>query len=141
MTSTGLMRPIAVDGLNDLRKAAKAIGDGSEKELRPALNEAAQIVVNVAQRRVPVRTGAARKSIGVASTGNKMRIKAGGTKAPYFPWLDYGGKTGRNRSVSRPFERHGRYLYPAFWSQYDNIRRLLEKRLTEFIESKGLEIT
>lgn len=141
MSTTGLYQPIRIQGLNELRKQAKQIGDGAEKELRPALNEAAQIVVNVAQRRVPVRTGTARKSIGVASTGNKMRIKAGGTKAPYFPWLDYGGKTGRNRSVSRPFERHGRYLYPAFWSQYDNVGRLLEKRLTEFIESKGLEIT
>lgn len=141
MSSTDLFEPIRVDGLNQLRKSLKDAGEGAEKELRPALNDAAQIVVNVAQRRVPSITGTARKSIGVASTGNKVRVKAGGTKAPYFPWLDYGGRTGKHGSVVRPFDKGGRYLYPAYGQERANIMRVLEKRITGIIEAKGLGVS
>ena len=140
MSSTALMAPLQITGLNDLRKTLKAAGEGAEKEIRPALNEAAAIIVRVAQPRIPVMTGAARKSVRVSSTGNKVRVTAGGTRAPHFPWLDYGGKVGRNKTVSRPFIRHGRYIYPAYAAQYTNIMRMIEKRITEVIERNGLDV-
>jgi hypothetical protein len=108
--------------------------------MRPVLNEVAQIVVNVARRRIPVVTGAARNSVRVASTGTKVRVQAGGSRAPYYPWLDYGGRVGRNRSVARPWDPGGRYLYPAYGSQRANILALLDKRVTALIEAKGLAV-
>lgn len=138
---TDLFEPIRVDGLNALRKSLKDAGEGAEKEIRPALNDAAQIVVNVAQRRIPVLTGAARKSVRVSSTGNKVRVSAGGTRAPYYPWLDYGGRTGIRGSVVRPFDKGGRYLYPAYGQERANIMRVLEKRIVAIIEAKGLGVT
>jgi hypothetical protein len=141
MASTDLFHPIQVDGLNQLRKSLKAGGEGAEKEIRPALNEAAGIVVRVAQGRMPSLTGAARRSVRVSSTSNKVRVTAGGSRAPYYPWLDYGGRTGRGGSIVRPFDKGGRYLYPAYGAQRKNIMALLEKRIVAVIERNGLDVT
>jgi hypothetical protein len=55
--------------------------------------------------------------------------------------LDYGGKTGRNKSINRPFIRGGRYIYPAYEAEYPNIMRLLDKRLRDLAATKGIEVT
>lgn len=136
---TDLVQPLRISGLREIQKALKDLDGESQKELRTALNEGAQIVVNVAQRRVPVLTGAARSSIRATSGQREARVSAGGKKAPYLPWLDYGGKVGRNRSVVRPFIKGGRYLYPAYESQHDNVLRLIRKRLTDLLAKKGIE--
>lgn len=130
---------IRVSGLKELQKSLKAIDAG--KELRPALNEVAQVVVNIARPRIPQRSGLARASLRAASTATAARVQAGGSRAPYYPWLDYGGKTGRGKSIARPFERHGRYIYPAYWSQQANIQKMLETRIAKVIEANGLEVT
>ncbi len=148
---TDLVAPIRVSGLREVQKALKELDGESQKELRLTLNEAAGIVVRVAQRRTPVLTGAARSSIRATSGQRESRVSAGGRKAPYFPWLDYGGTTGRGHagksgnagfsagSVKRPFLKGGRYIYPAYSDQYANIRRLLDKRLNALLQSKGIE--
>lgn len=135
-----LMQPIRVTGLREVQKALKELDGQSQKELRLALNDAAQIIVNVAQRKVPTVTGAARASIRATSGQREARVSAGGRKAPYLPWLDYGGSTGRDRSVKRPFLRGGRYIYPAYEEQHTNVMRLLEKRITDLMESKGIDV-
>lgn len=136
-----LVQPIRVAGLREVQKALKDLDGESQKELRLTLNEAAGIVVRGAQRRVPVRTGVARASIRATSGQREARVSAGGRRAAYFPWLDYGGRVGRNNSASRTFIKGGRYVYPAYSDEYTNIRRLLEKRLTTLLESKGIETT
>lgn len=134
------MQPIRVTGLREVQKALKELDGQSQKELRLALNDAAQIIVNVAQRKVPTVTGAARASIRATSGQREARVSAGGRKAPYLPWLDYGGSTGRDRSVKRPFLRGGRYIYPAYEEQHTNVMRLLEKRITDLMDSKGIDV-
>lgn len=148
-----LVQPIRIAGLRDMQKALKDLDGESQKELRLALNEAANVVVNVARRRVPVVTGAARASIRASSGQRSASVSAGGRKAPYFPWLDYGGTVGRGRSgkagtvgakegnVKRPFIKSGRYIYPAYSAQHDNVMRLLDKRIRSLVESKGLHVT
>jgi len=129
---------IKIDGLRDVTRSLKAMDPEAAKQLKIVLNDAAQIVVNVARPRVPSITGNARASIVVRSTARESRVRVGGPKAPYYPWLDYGGKTGRNKSVVRKFERRGRYLYPAYGDQMGNIQKLLAKRLTLIITNAGL---
>lgn len=136
-----LMQPIRVTGLREVQKALKDLDGESQKELRLALNDAAGIVVRVAQRRTPVLSGAARSSIRATSGQREARVTAGGRKAPYLPWLDYGGSTGRNKSVKRTFIKGGRIVYPAYEQEHTNIMRLLEKRLTDLVESKGLDVS
>lgn len=147
-----VMEPLRVEGLNDLAKRLKGLDPEFHKALRPALNDAAEIVVKIARPLVPVRTGKGRKSIKVSSTSKEARVAEGGTSAPYMPWLDYGGTVGRGRvgksgnagfvagSTKRPFIKEGRYVYPAYRSQRHNIVRLLDKRLNAVVEAAGLKV-
>lgn len=135
----GEFATIKIDGLRDLTRSLKALDPETAKQVKAVLNDAAQIVVNTARPRIPSLSGAARSSVVVRSTARESRVQAGGRKAPYYPWLDYGGKVGRDRSVSRPFERHGRYLYPAYGAQMANVQKLLSKRLDLIIVGAGLK--
>lgn len=132
--------PVRIEGLRELQASLKALDGESQKQLRVALNDVAEAVVRVARGRVPTRTGAARGSIKVASSQREARVQAGGRKAPYFPWLDYGGKVGVNKSVTRPWQKHGRYLYPAYWSQHDLITDMLNERLRAVATGAGLDV-
>lgn len=132
---------IKIQGMKELQKSLKELGPETGKMMRPALNDVAGVVVRVAQPKIPVLTGKARGSVRANSTATAARVAAGGARAEYYPWLDYGGKVGRKDSVSRPFERHGRYLYPAYWSQQGNIQKMLEDRIRKVIAAAGMEMT
>ena len=75
-------------------------------------------VVTTVRGRVPHRTGAARSSYMVTMGSTGAEIAFGGERAPYVPWLEFGGKAGRS-GASRPYVPGGRYLYPT-------IRRVAE---------------
>lgn len=135
------IQPIKIEGLRQLQASLKALDGESQKQIRVALNEASEIVVKVARPRIPTVTGAAARSLKLSSSQREARITTGGRGAPYYPWLDYGGRVGRNRSVNRRFEKGGRYLYPAYHSQQANIAKLLKKRLEAIAEGAGLEVT
>ena len=130
---------VRIDGLRDLNRSLKALEPELAKQVKGVLNDAAQIVVNTARPQVPAVTGRARASIVVRSTARESRVRVGGPSAPYYPWLDFGGRTGRNKSVVRKFERHGRYLFPAAARQRDHITAILDKRLTALIRGAGLD--
>lgn len=108
-----LTDPIQVQGLKELQRGIKQVDRDMAKELRKAFNEVAGVVVDDIRRLVPVESGAARNSVRAASTQSAAAIKVGGRRAPHYPWLDFGGKVGINRSVTRPFIPGGRYLYPS----------------------------
>lgn len=131
---------IKIHGLRDLTKAVKSLDPEAAKQIKVVLNEAADVVARVARPRVPSITGAARSSIVVRSTARESRIRVGGPKAPYYPWLDFGGKTGRGKAVHRTFIKGGRYLYPAYGDQMENIQRLLAKRLQLIVTNSGLDV-
>lgn len=131
--------PLKIAGLRDLQAALKSMDGESQKLLRLTLNEAAETVAAGARRRVPTKTGRARGSVKAASSQREARVKAGSAKAPYFPWLDYGGRTGRNRSVSRPFVKTGRYLYPTYSANRESILTGLETSIRKLITQVGLD--
>lgn len=137
---TGPINPIRVSGLREFQAALKSMDGEAQKKLRLVLNEAAGIVVRTARPRVPAVTGAARASLKEMSSQREARVKAGTTKAPYYPWLDFGGRVGIKRSTNRPFERHGRYIYPAYSAQHKNIEKLLAKRLAQLATDHGLTV-
>ena len=131
---------IHVDGLRELNKEIKALDPEAAKQMRLVLNDAAQIIVNVARPKVPAVTGNARASIVVRSTQKESRVRVGGPKAPYYPWLDFGGAVGRNNSVKRTFLKHGRYLFPSYSAQRDNILKLLQKRISLVAVGAGFSV-
>ena len=112
-----MAEPIRVDGLAQFSRNLKKLDSEAPKALRLALNEAADVVVSDAKPRVPRRTGKAQASIKARSTRTAVRVQEGGTRASYMPWLDFGGRVGRRRSVKRPFLKDGRYLYRSYFDK------------------------
>ena len=135
-----LIDAVRVEGLSQLNRSLRALGSDMPKALRLACNEAAGVVVDAARSGVPRRTGRAAASIRASSTRTAARVTSGGTRAPYFPWLDYGGRVGRNKTARRPFIGDGRYVYPAFHAHREDVERVLSEALTKVIKDAGLEV-
>lgn len=133
--------PMKIAGLREFQASLKEADGESQKKLRLVLNEAAEIVATGARRRAPVRSGRGRASIKASSSQREARVKEGGAKAAYMPFIDFGGSVGRNKSVKRRYYPEGRLIYPAYGAQRDNIERLLEKRLVELAEDSGLDVS
>lgn len=133
---------IRIEGLREFRRALREADRNAPKGLRLAGNKAAEIVVTAARPRVPLgpgKGGHARDSIRAASTQSAARVKGGGARFPYYPWLDFGGSVGRKRSVHRPFIKEGRYIWRAFVDHKDEIHHKLADALAEVARSAGLE--
>lgn len=132
---------IEVTGLRELRASLKQADAMLPRQIRIALNKASELVISYAQPRVPRRSGRAAASLKVRSSQTQARIAAGGTKAPYYPWLDFGGAVGPNKSVKRPFYSEGRYIYPGLRKNRDEITQVMSDALTELARNAGFEVT
>lgn len=135
-----LIDPIQIAGLAELRRSLRTIDASQARALRLAGNAAAKLVVDEAQPAVPRRSGKAQKSIRTRSSQLETRVVSGGNRAPYMPWLDYGGKVGKDNTASRPFIKEGRYVYPAFSRVRDDVERVLRVELRTLAESAGLTV-
>lgn len=137
-----VIEPVRIEGLREFLRDLRKIDRELPKAARKAGNEAAQLIVNDARPRVPIgpgRGGHAKDSIRVASTQSAVRIRAGGKKSPYYGWLDFGGRVGINRSVSRPFIKQGRYIWAAFADRRADVESALVDSLAEVAEAAGME--
>jgi Bacteriophage HK97-gp10, putative tail-component len=133
---------LKVDGLAQFSRNLRKLDADLPKQLRVALNTAAQQLVDDARPRIPTRTGKARKSLRAASTRTAVRIRAGGRRAPYYPWLDFGGKVGRNKSVARPFYKDGRFIYKSYrdLTRAGTFQATLSQALLGVVRSAGIEV-
>lgn len=135
-----MIEPIRVDGLDQFVRNLRTLDADAPKALRKAQNGAANIVVEWARPRVPRRSGRAARSIRAASTGKATRVREGGARVPYMPWLDFGGKVGPVRSVSRPFKKQGRYVWAGLAANRDQVERVLAAALVDAARSAGIEV-
>lgn len=136
------IEPIRITGLRELKRDLGKLDKDLPKALRLAANSAAELVVSAARPRVPSgpgKGGHAASSIKAASTATAARISAGGKKYPYYPWLDFGGKVGPNKSTSRPFLKQGRYIWKAYADNDKKIADKLEEELIKVAKSAGLD--
>jgi hypothetical protein len=132
---------IKIHGLRELQRALKQIDGEAQKKLRVVFNDVAQLVADDAKRRVPARTGAARKSIKPRSGQREAVVQAGSRRVPYYGWLDFGGKVGVRRNIRRRFISEGRYLYPALTAKRGLVQRRLDESIRELARLAGLEVT
>lgn len=133
---------IKIKGLKEFQKAIKSADSELPKVLRQVLNTAADSITNEAKSRVPVRSGRAMRSLKSKSTQTMARVGGGGARAPYYPWLDFGGSVGKGGSVRRPLKKRGRYLYYAYFKQRDSgkFEKLLEDGLRDVARRAGMEL-
>lgn len=134
---------VRIEGLREFQRGLKALDKDLPKALRLAFNEAADIVVDDARPRVTSRTGRARGTVKARSTQTAARVVGGGNRAPYYPWLDFGGRVGRRRSVKRPFLKNGRYIYNAYFKARDagRFQDALQDGLLDVARQAGIEVT
>lgn len=134
---------VGVKGLAQFTRALGAVDKGLKKEVRLVLNEAADLVVSGAKPTVPTgKRGRAKKSVRAQSTQKFARVSGGGSQAPYYPWLDFGGSVGRNGSITRPYTRKGRYIYPTYRGLRDSgeFQQTMLDGLNELGRRHGLDI-
>lgn len=133
---------ITITGLREFQRALKAADAGLPKRIRLVANEAAGVVIDYARPHIPTRSGRARASLKLRSTQRAARIATGGSKAPYEPWLDFGGEGKRKgRPPARPFLKHGRFVYAALDVKRAEVTEIMSKGLTELAREAGLDVT
>lgn len=138
MAGQGVIR---IDGLRELQAALRAMDGESQKQLRVALNEAAELIVAGARRKMPSESGKAKQSLKAASGQREAQVSLGGRRAPYAPWLDFGGRVGPRRSVIRPYKKQGRYVYKTLADEHADITELLVEAIDRVARDAGLEVT
>jgi len=134
---------IKIEGLAAFSRNLKKVDSDLPKALRVALNEAANVVVEGALPLIPRRTGKAQKALKARSTRTLSRVVAGSARAPYLPWLDFGGEgRKRGRPAKREFIKTGRYVYPTYYKKRDSgeFERVLTRSLQDIVRRSGLEI-
>jgi hypothetical protein len=138
--------PIRVDGIPEVAKALRAVDKGLVKLLRDGMKEAAEIAATEIRTRVPKRSGRAAASVKAKGTNKGGGITFGGTKAPYYPWLDFGGSVGKGHqagkafsgAVKRPIIDGGRYVYPGVAATQDEVREKVDELLADLIRRHDL---
>lgn len=137
-----MVAKIEVTGLRDFQRQLRAMDAGLPKQLRLALNAAAEEIIDYAEPRFPRRTGAAAASLKARSSQRVARIALGGRRAPYAPWLDFGGQ-GRvkGRPPARPFIKSGRYVYKGLEVRRDRVTDIMSTALAQLARDAGLEVT
>lgn len=132
---------IKIDGLAQFARDLKKLDGDLPKALRVAMNEAADIVVGAAVPRIPKRSGRAARSVKARSTRTAVRVVGGSARVPYYPWLDFGGRVGRSKAVSRPFLKEGRYIYKAYFAKQREFEDVLMEALIDVARQAGVEVT
>ena len=144
---------VEVRGLREFERAIRDLDGDLRTELRGDLRSIAEQVAADARGRVAadVGSGDAAASITPRATGKGASIAAGGRKAPYFPWLDFGGSVGRGHrpgvawsgAVKREWRGRpvgeGRYLYPAIRASRDLIVRLVDASVERVAREAGFD--
>lgn len=134
--------PIRIVGLTAFRRSLQQLDRDTPKLLRIAFNGVADVVIEKAVPKVPRRTGAAQAALKARSTQLFARVAGGGRKAPYYPWLDFGGKVGRNKRTVRPFYTDGRYLYKTYYELRDagKLQDIMQQALLDIVRQSGLSV-
>jgi len=136
-----MVAKIQITGLRELQASLRQASKDMPKGLRVALNLASAEVIDYAEPRFPRLTGRAAGSLKARSSQREARVALGGRKAPYAPWLDFGGQ-GRvhGRPAPRPFLSGGRYIYRGVSERHERITEIMSTALADVARGAGLTV-
>lgn len=122
-----------IEGLRELQKALRQMGDATKMEMKPTHLQAAEIVSADARSKAPVRSGRLRNSIKASAvmSGGRVRIGyGGGAPSLYAGPIHFGWPARRIRP--QPF------VYDALDPKRPEILRLYEDRIDELTKKYDL---
>jgi len=128
---------VRITGLRELSKAFAKVDKEIGKDMRLGFLRIAQAIASTVASKVPKRTGRAAKSYRARASKGGAGIAWAGPKAPYVPWLDFGGNIAR---ASRPFVPTGRYLYPTISEHRGDIDDMASDVIRAAARSAGFEV-
>jgi hypothetical protein len=135
---------VEIEGLKDIQKKLRDLDPALAKELKTVNLTVADMVADIARAKVPTRSGKARSTVKAKGEQRFAVIKAGGRKAPYYPWLDFGGQAGHKSGNAigdrgkRPFIREGRYIYSTVGTYHSKIVHEYVVMLGALLDKAGL---
>ncbi len=132
---------VSAEGLDQLVRQLAAAADQLGTAATVAAASAARLVADAARPRIPRRSGDAASSLIVQESPASAVLAAGGSRAPYYGFVDFGGRVGRRDATLRPYVRQGRYLYPGLESRDVEITQAAERAAADVLRSAGLEVT
>jgi hypothetical protein len=138
---------LSVTGLREFRNAIKKLDAEFPRDMRAGFKGIAGVLASKIAGKVP--SGATRRasmSVKPRADTTSASIVAGGSRAPYYPWLDFGGTVGRGHtpgkafsgSISRPFIPEGRYIFPTIAANRPYIQAAAAAVLEDAIKNAGL---
>lgn len=137
---------IEVHGIKELQASLKRIDTDLPREMKAGFLRVSVRLASTTAGKVPHgATGGAAASVHGVATQRGGAIAVGGRAAPYFPWLDFGGSTGRGHlpgvggsgSIKRPIVKEGRYEFPTIREHSDDIRREVEDFMDKLTRRAG----
>lgn len=131
-------KPIRMRGLPEFNRALMRASELTTEARQEVSKEASQLAVAWAHGRIPKRTGRAARSVRVVRFGAVYGVQGGDEKTRYYPWLDFGGRTGKRKSVVRQYIDGGRYIYPGIAATAAQAQNVLEKAVADVISRSGL---
>lgn len=132
------MVAVEVTGIRELRRALEQVEKGMGREVGQAGKRAADMLTPLIRGRVPARSGRAGGSVRAVTVQGGGGVRAGGAKAPYYPWLDFGGRVGRRHATVREFIPQGRYVYPTFDAHRQDVVDVYAREIAALLERAGL---
>lgn len=138
---------VQVTGLREFQAALKKLDTGLPGELKGKFLGIAERIASTISSQVPRGpTGRASSSVKAHGTLKGASVTAGGTRAPYYPWLDFGGSIGSRNAPGhapgkgvnqRGFIPEGRYMYPAIHDARDETEAAAKDALRDVARHAG----
>jgi hypothetical protein len=108
---------VNVEGLAKLNKAFKQVDVELPKKLKVKFRAISENMAAEVRGKIPHQSGNAAASVKARATTRGAQLVYAGTKAPYLPWLNFGGTTGRGHqkggggAIKRDIVKPDRYVY------------------------------
>lgn len=120
-----------IEGLKELQKQLRQIGDEAKNDMKPAHKRAAELVVLGAKRFVPVRTGALLESLRPFARQTAGVVRVGNASVPYAGPIHFGWPI---RAIKpQPF------IYDALDERRADVVRLYAERMDQIIAKHHLQ--
>lgn len=132
---------IEVKNLKEVQASLRKLDPALKKSLNAKIKDISGVVAGKAKALTPTGPaggGHVASSVRPFVKSGATGIRFGSAKFPYAGWLEYGGKVGKHKSVSRPFVKTGRYLGRAYVEEKPEILAEMNEAMDQAINEAGL---